>query len=49
MKSSPTPVSDDSPGEPASLAATYRHWLDRVPAMMHSIDSAGHLVAVSQK
>ncbi|MFZ2269885.1 MAG: diguanylate cyclase [Azonexus sp.] len=35
--------------ELASLNARYRSLLDGIPAMMHSIDAAGNLVAVSQK
>lgn len=40
---------DNSASELRLLSARYRNLLDKIPAMMHSIDAAGRLVAVSQK
>jgi diguanylate cyclase (GGDEF)-like protein/PAS domain S-box-containing protein len=46
-------VRDTSPAHPANdiaaLHASYREFIDKIPAMMHSINASGELVAVSQK
>jgi len=46
-------IRDTSSGHPAdeiaALHASYREFADKIPAMMHSINASGELVAVSQK
>lgn len=41
--------SAQSANDIAALHASYRESIDKIPAMMHSINAAGELVAVSQK
>jgi diguanylate cyclase (GGDEF)-like protein/PAS domain S-box-containing protein len=41
--------SDHPANDIAALHAAYREFIDKIPAMMHSINALGELVAVSQK